>query len=397
MPRHGDPRLRRRQSRPGELYHRHETEPHPFRSSHALSRGRTQVGSPYRSDARGAVRSRHLSRRHGRVRATRLGCHSGRAYNGDGLLASRTVGGGPATNLLWDPATPLARLLQIGSDRIVYGLGPLYAVLADGTTQAFARDGMKSIRAEVSSTGAVTGSFRYAAYGDLGAASPAAATPTFLGYNGQLRDPSGLLYLRARWYDPATGRFLTRDPLRGDPSAPATLNAFGYAHANPMLMSDPSGLCPMCWGAVFGFVGYAIVTYATNQEFDWRSAAIATGAGALTAGASAMVGGMGFGAVSGTAARIGVGAVIGSQAATVRVALKVIEGGEVVQDDLNTIPAAMIANGIGAALPVKDPSFGGGLAGFGAGVGAGITSSGAAAFLETWLGGWFGEFMDIDR
>jgi hypothetical protein len=49
--------------------------------------------------------------------------------------------------------------------------------------------------------------------------------------------------MRARWYEPMTGRFLTRDVAVGDPSQPATLNSYGYAVSNPMLYSDPSGLC----------------------------------------------------------------------------------------------------------------------------------------------------------
>ena len=163
-------------------------------------------------------------------------------YNGDGLLASRTQDGGTPQSFLWDPLTPLARLLQIGGERIVYGLGPLYGVKADGSTIAFARDGMKSVRAEVNGSGAVTKSFRYTAYGDLQAASPTSATPTFVAYNSQLRDGSGLVYLRARWYEPATGRFITRDPLLGDAASPATLNAFGYGGGNPLTMSDPSGM-----------------------------------------------------------------------------------------------------------------------------------------------------------
>jgi len=48
--------------------------------------------------------------------------------------------------------------------------------------------------------------------------------------------------MRARWYDPDSGRFLTRDPLSGEPANPQTLNRFGYAAANPMLRLDPTDL-----------------------------------------------------------------------------------------------------------------------------------------------------------
>ena len=161
------------------------------------------------------------------------------AYSGDGLLQSRTQA--TVTSLLWDPSTALARLLQQGGDRIIYGLGPLYVARDDGTTRAPARDGGKSVRAEVDGTGSVTGSWRYRAYGETSQSS-GQSTPTILGYAGQLLDPSALYYMRARWYDAASGRFMSRDLFDGLAAAPRTLNAFGYGGANPALMTDPSGL-----------------------------------------------------------------------------------------------------------------------------------------------------------
>jgi RHS repeat-associated protein len=160
------------------------------------------------------------------------------AYNGDGLLQTRT--GGVAASFLWDPSTALQREVTQGNDNIIYGLGPLYVVKADATTLTFARDGSKSVRAELNSSGGVTASFRYRAYGQtVQTSSPA---PGYFGYVGQLVDPSGLLYMRSRWQDPATGRFMSRDPLVGDPRMPATLNAYAYAGANPTRFADPSGL-----------------------------------------------------------------------------------------------------------------------------------------------------------
>jgi RHS repeat-associated protein len=160
------------------------------------------------------------------------------AYSGDGLLQSRTQGGS-TTNLLWDPATAPSRLLQVGSDKIVYGLGPLYAVTGSGTT-TFARDGGKSVRAELNGSGALTASFRYKAYGAL-AQSNGASTPTYLGYAGQLLDPTGLYYMRARWYDSTTARFASRDQAPVLANQPWSINAFSYARANPSTFSDPSG------------------------------------------------------------------------------------------------------------------------------------------------------------
>ncbi|MCL5257019.1 MAG: RHS repeat-associated core domain-containing protein [Chloroflexi bacterium] len=55
-------------------------------------------------------------------------------------------------------------------------------------------------------------------------------------YTGQQSDPeSGLYYLRARYYDPTTGRFLTVDPK------PA-LNLYIYADNRPTASADPSGM-----------------------------------------------------------------------------------------------------------------------------------------------------------
>lgn len=162
------------------------------------------------------------------------------AYNGDGLLQSRTTGGS-TVNLLWDPNTSPSRLLQSGSDKIVYGLGPLYRVNGS-TVTTFARDGQKSIRAELNGS-SVTASWRYRAYGDVVQYS-GSATPALLGYAGQLLDPSGLYYMRARWYDPVNARFLSRDSMQGDVTSPATLNAFAYAGARPLAFIDPTGTDP---------------------------------------------------------------------------------------------------------------------------------------------------------
>ncbi len=166
------------------------------------------------------------------------------------------AGAAAATGFLWDPATSPSRLLKQGGDAIVYGLGPLYVVKADATTLTFARDGSKNVRAEVSSAGAVTAAFRYRAYGQT--AQSTAASPSYLGLASQLIDSSGLYYMRARWYEPVNGRFLSHDPLSGDALSPATLNSFYYAAANPILLSDPSGMCPFGLCAAAAFVGSQI-------------------------------------------------------------------------------------------------------------------------------------------
>ncbi|MBU3978759.1 RHS repeat-associated core domain-containing protein [Patescibacteria group bacterium] len=61
-------------------------------------------------------------------------------------------------------------------------------------------------------------------------------------YQGQQQDPeSNLYYLRARYYDPATGRFISRDPVKGTLTNPQTQNPYAYAGNDPINNSDPSG------------------------------------------------------------------------------------------------------------------------------------------------------------
>ncbi|MEV6304350.1 polymorphic toxin-type HINT domain-containing protein [Actinoplanes sp. NPDC051861] len=67
------------------------------------------------------------------------------------------------------------------------------------------------------------------------------------GYVGGVKDAAtGLTHLGAREYDPATGRFLSVDPIMR-PTAPATFNPYVYSQNSPITLSDPTGLEPGSW------------------------------------------------------------------------------------------------------------------------------------------------------
>ena len=57
-----------------------------------------------------------------------------------------------------------------------------------------------------------------------------------------LERPSELWHLiRARYYEPSTGRFISQDTYKGDPKVPSTLNLYAYCRNNPLKYTDPSG------------------------------------------------------------------------------------------------------------------------------------------------------------
>ncbi len=88
--------------------------------------------------------------------------------------------------------------------------------------------------------GAVTDSYIYDAFGNL--RDHLGNSDNRYLYAGEQYDAdSGLYYLRARYYDPGSGRFLTHDPYIGNPHEPVTLHRYLYAGANPVMYGDPSG------------------------------------------------------------------------------------------------------------------------------------------------------------
>ena len=88
--------------------------------------------------------------------------------------------------------------------------------------------------------GAVTDTYEYDAFGNMLAKT--GATPNAYLYRGERYDADlKLYYLRARWYNPVTGRFMTRDPYSGSAYDPASLHRYNYARSNPSNFLDPSG------------------------------------------------------------------------------------------------------------------------------------------------------------
>ena len=60
-------------------------------------------------------------------------------------------------------------------------------------------------------------------------------------FAGSIADASGLLYMNARYYNPATARFLSQDTYTGSAFDPWTQHLYAYCNNNPVNMIDPTG------------------------------------------------------------------------------------------------------------------------------------------------------------
>lgn len=159
------------------------------------------------------------------------------AYDGTGLRVAKTTGQNSLA-FTWDRSADLPLLLSDGSTSYVYGPDglPISQITNAGAVTYLHHDQLGSTRLLSNASGTTIASFSYDAYGKL-AGSTGTAT-TALGFAGQYTDAeTGFQYLRARYYDPATGQFVSRDPI-----AAQTREVYGYASNNPLNLSDPSGL-----------------------------------------------------------------------------------------------------------------------------------------------------------
>jgi RHS repeat-associated protein len=179
-------------------------------------------------------------------------------YDGDGLRMTKTVGGSTAT-FVWDNgSTP--NILGDGSNTYLYGPDglPIEQTGPAGTFW-FVHDQVGSTLALLDATGHVAGTYTYSPFG-LTTRSGTATTP--MQYTGQYTDAeSGLVYLRARYYDPATAQFLTLDP-----EVNSTHTPYAYTADNPVNLTDLTGLCwsGFGWACKALDVGRTVARYAVD-------------------------------------------------------------------------------------------------------------------------------------
>ena len=117
------------------------------------------------------------------------------------------------------------------------GVGTLISDSDGTTTRQIYSDGQGSTR--LVTDGATTQAYSYDAFGTL---SEGGSPPITHLYTGERFDAdTGLIYLRARDYDPKIGRFVSMDEHPGSQGIPLTLNKYLYGNADPVNGMDPSG------------------------------------------------------------------------------------------------------------------------------------------------------------
>ena len=238
----------------------------------------------YGYDAVGNRTSSHLSATYGYQAVNKLTSTASAtySYNNNGNMLSRTDGPG-TRNFTWDSENRLKqvslpsgltinykydaldrgvqRTTSAGADeRFVYdgdnvlldlnsslavttsylnGLGVdnhLRQTNATTGVSYFLTDHLGTTTSLTDGSGTVVETLNYDSFGNN-----AGSARTRYTYTGRERDPdTGLLYYRARFYDPQLGRFISEDPI----GLLGGINFFAYVESNPVRKSDPSGRCP---------------------------------------------------------------------------------------------------------------------------------------------------------
>ncbi len=172
------------------------------------------------------------------------------AYDGDGNRIAKTVGG-VTTNYLIDTNNPtgyaqVVEELQSGAvvKSFTYGHDLISqlcsAITANCSLSFYQYDGHGSVRQLTNASGSVTDAYDYDAFGNL--VSRAGTTSNDYLYSGEQFDANlGFYYLRARYMNPASGRFLSTDVVEGNRFDPPTLHKYTYAENNPANLVDPRG------------------------------------------------------------------------------------------------------------------------------------------------------------
>ena len=224
-------------------------------------------------------------------------------YDGNGLRTSKTVNGSVTTEV-WDGDQIALELNGVGAvtNKYVRGINLIYGDDGTGSNKKFYLfNGHGDVIQLTDNTGTVEKNYDYDAFGNEKNIDPNDTNPfRYSGgeyyWDNETRD----YYIKARYYDPTIGRFISEDSSwsskiklvnETEIDDPLSLNLYNYCANNPVMYFDSDGHCFMlvtgAIGAVVGGIVGGAVSYAKTGKVSWK--AVATGA--VIGGAIGLTGG----------------------------------------------------------------------------------------------------------
>ena len=163
-------------------------------------------------------------------------------YDAEGLRTSKTVNG-EKTVFVWDVDQLVMELSESGKvqKRYIRGNALVYADKGTNTEkQYYVTDPHGNVVQLTDESGKVTKTYEYASFGNE--VKPDGKDDNPFRYCGEYYDQeTGEVYLRARYYEPEMGRFLTRDTYTGEEDDPLSLHLYTYCGNDGVNAWDPSG------------------------------------------------------------------------------------------------------------------------------------------------------------
>ena len=170
------------------------------------------------------------------------------AYDGNDLRtqkvsrSSKDDYAAKVTNYVYDRQHVLLETDAAGDTAVRYVHGINYIARIDATSKLsyYLFNGHGDVVQAVSEAGTVENQYDYDIFGNPTLTIEVYAAS--IRYAGEFFDTeTGLYYLRARYYDPYVGRFISEDTYEGKINDPLSLNRYTYAHNDPIMYVDPTG------------------------------------------------------------------------------------------------------------------------------------------------------------
>lgn len=208
------------------------------------------------------------------------------AYDGFGRRVTKQKATS-ATHYIYDGDDLLAEVDSATSSRLVEytyypGIDQPHSERVGGPSGQvyyYVRDFPGSVIGLINSSNTLVNNYEYEPFGADGLGSTATVSNTLKFAARPIDSETGLYYVRARYYDPQIGRFVSEDPI----GLAGGINRYSYVLNDPVNQRDPSGECPWCAliGAGVGASFYLLKQAFTGERVTLRGVLAYAAGGAL--------------------------------------------------------------------------------------------------------------------